>query len=101
MAKNTKPVARTRAIDKGARAGDGALDAAADSQQRLLDAQASIEREAARTRELETRYRYLLSASSDAVLMVDAEKRRITDANPAAAERLGTAISSLQGAPVR
>jgi transcriptional regulator PpsR len=101
MAKNIKPVARARTTEKVGRIGNATLDAVADSQQRLLDAQASIEREAARTRELETRYRYLLATASDGVVMVDAERRRIIDANPAAAERLGVAVSNLLGSPVR
>ena len=101
MAKTTKAAPRVRPTEKVVRAGSAALDAAADSQQRLLDAQAAIERDAARIRELETRYRYLLASSSDAVLLIDAEKRKIIESNPAAAERLGVASSTLEGAPVR
>ena len=97
MAKSSKAPARLRRDE----AGNIPLDAAADAQQRLLDAQASIDRDAGRMRELETRYRYLLASSSDAILLIDADTRRIIDINPAAAERLGIEGADLQGAAAK
>ncbi len=58
-------------------------------QRKLVDAQASMEREYARLRHAETRYRLLFQMSSEAVLIVDASSRRIVEANPAAAAFLG------------
>ena len=76
------------------------MDPAADAQRRLLDAQASIDRDYARLRELETRYRYLLHASSDAILLFDATNRRIFEVNPAACHRLTTSAAALVGASI-
>lgn len=76
------------------------IDAAADAQRRLLDAQASIDRDYARLRELETRYRYLLHASSDAILLFDASSRRIFEANPAACHRLAMSAAALIGSSI-
>jgi transcriptional regulator PpsR len=55
-----------------------------DLQQRLVDAQQSMEREYARMRHAETRYRLLFQMSPDAVLIVDAITQRVVEANPAA-----------------
>jgi transcriptional regulator PpsR len=52
-------------------------------QQRLVDAQASLERDYTRLRYAETRYRLLFQMSSDPVLVVDAESGRIVEVNPA------------------
>jgi transcriptional regulator PpsR len=96
MTKNTKASKRGHAtvseID--------ALDPAADAQRRLLDAQASIDRDYARLRELETRYRYLLHSSSDAILLFDASNRRIFEANPAACHRLAISAAALIGSSI-
>jgi transcriptional regulator PpsR len=53
-------------------------------QRRLLDAQHSMERDYARLRQVETRYRLLFQMSPDAVLIVDAITQRVVEANPAA-----------------
>lgn len=53
-------------------------------QQRLLNAQQSMERDYAKLRHAETRYRLLFQVSSEAVMIVDAASNRIVDANPAA-----------------
>lgn len=66
----------------------------AQLQQRLVEAQQSMEQEYARMRHAETRYRLLFDVSAEAVLIVDAESRKIVEAN-AAAERL------VAGAPRR
>ncbi|WKA30443.1 transcriptional regulator PpsR [Bradyrhizobium roseum] len=52
-------------------------------QQRLINAQQSMERDYAKLRHAETRYRLLFQVSSEAVMVVDAASSRIVDANPA------------------
>ncbi len=66
-------------------------------QQRLVNAQQSLEREYARLRQAETRYRLLFQLTSEAVLIVDAATRRINDANPAAAHLLGATPREMLG----
>jgi transcriptional regulator PpsR len=53
-------------------------------QRRLLDAQQSMERDYARLRQVETRYRLLFQMAPEAVLIVDAITQRVVEANPAA-----------------
>jgi transcriptional regulator PpsR len=53
-------------------------------QQRLFNAQQSMERDYVRLRHAETRYRLLFQVSSEAVMIVDASSNAILDANPAA-----------------
>jgi transcriptional regulator PpsR len=53
-------------------------------QQRLLNAQQSMERDYVRLRHAETRYRLLFQVSSEPVMIVDAGSGVILDANPAA-----------------
>lgn len=64
-------------------------------QQRLLDVQHSLESDYARLHQAEVRYRMLFSLSSESILCVDAESRRILEANPAAAELLGGPVNKL------
>jgi len=66
-------------------------------QQRLVDAQQSMERDYWQTRQVETRYRLLFQISTDAVLVVDAETLRIVDANRAAGDLFGHAPDRLIG----
>lgn len=66
-------------------------------QQRLLDAQQSMEREYSRLRQAETRHRLLFQVSAEAVLIADASTRRIVEANPAAHELLGKSGGELIG----
>ncbi len=73
------------------------MRAAAAMQQRLLQTQQSLERDYIRLRQAETRYRLLFDMASDAVLIVDAESRRIREANPAAHELLDAADGALVG----
>ncbi|MFN3591286.1 MAG: transcriptional regulator PpsR [Thermaurantiacus sp.] len=54
-------------------------------QQRLLQAQQSMERDYLRLRQAESRYRLLFEVSREAVLVIDTGSRRIVEANPAAA----------------
>ncbi|WP_448502859.1 transcriptional regulator PpsR [Sphingomonas sp.] len=60
------------------------MRAAATAQQRMLQAQQSLERDYIRLREAETRYRMLFDAAPEPVLMVDAATRRIREANASA-----------------
>jgi transcriptional regulator PpsR len=53
-------------------------------QQRLVDAQQSLERDYSRLHHAESRYRMLFQTSTEAVLMVDAATQKITEVNPAA-----------------
>ena len=53
-------------------------------QQRLINAQQSMERDYVRLRHAETRYRLLFQVSSEAVMIIDSSNNLILDANPAA-----------------
>ena len=66
-------------------------------QQRLVDAQQSIEREYSRLRHVETRYRLLFQMGSEAVLIADASTLKVVDANPAAGLLLEEAPRRLVG----
>jgi transcriptional regulator PpsR len=65
------------------------LRATAALQQRLVDAQHSMERDYWRLRNAETRYRLLFQMSSEAVLVVDASSQKIIEANPSVSKMLG------------
>ena len=58
-------------------------------QQRLVDAQQSMERDYSRLRHVETRYRLLFEMSSEAVIVIDAGSLKLVEANPAARELFG------------
>lgn len=73
------------------------LRATAALQRRLVDAQQSMERDYARLRHVETRYRVLFQTTSEAVLVVDAATRKVIEANPAAGQLLGEAVGRLVG----
>jgi transcriptional regulator PpsR len=60
------------------------LRAVATLQQRLVDAQMAMERDYARLRFAETRYRVLFQTASEPVLIVDAVTYKVVEANPAA-----------------
>ncbi|MBS0644339.1 MAG: transcriptional regulator PpsR [Proteobacteria bacterium] len=60
------------------------LRAVSSLQRRLIDAQQSMERDYARIRHVETRYRLLFQMASDAVLIVDGSGQRVLDSNPTA-----------------
>ena len=66
-------------------------------QQRLVDAQQSMEREYARLRHAETRYRLLFQIAAQPVVIVDANSLKIVEANPAASELLEKSIKRLTG----
>lgn len=58
-------------------------------QQRLVEAQQSMERDYLRLRHMETRYRLLFEIASVALLVLDTSSQKIVEANPAAREILG------------
>ncbi len=58
-------------------------------QQRVVDVQQSFERDYARMRHIETRYRILFQMTPEPVLIVDAGSQKIIEANPAARQVFG------------
>lgn len=72
----------------------------AELQQRLVEAQQSMERDYARLRHAETRYRLLFQLSPEPVLIVEAASLRVMEANPAAIELFAEAKRRLVGRPV-
>lgn len=70
---------------------------AAALQQRVLQAQQSLERDYLRLRQLEARYRLLFDQSDDPVLIVDADSFRIREANRAAHQLFHARNGTLQG----
>ncbi len=73
------------------------LRAMAELQQRLVEAQQSMEREYGRLRQAETRYRLLFQIASEAVLIVDSNARRIVEANPAVGGLIGVPVDDVIG----
>ena len=71
--------------------------AVAQLQQRLIEAQQMVEREYARLRHSETRYRMLFQSTTEPVLIVDASNMKIMEANPAACALLGEDLPKLTG----
>jgi transcriptional regulator PpsR len=57
--------------------------------QRLIQAQQSMERDYSRLRQAESRYRLLFQLTSEAVIVVDATSRKIIEANPVAERLVG------------
>ncbi|MBX9796841.1 MAG: transcriptional regulator PpsR [Sphingomonas sp.] len=76
------------------------LREAAALQQRLLQAQQSLERDYLRLRQAEARYRLLFDMATEPVLIIDAATRRIREANPAANRVLGAKAGALVDQPV-
>ncbi len=66
-------------------------------QQRLMNAQQSMERDYSRLRDVEMRYRLLFQMSSEAVLVLDTARQRVVEANPAARTLLNAKDDSVQG----
>jgi transcriptional regulator PpsR len=69
-------------------------------QQRLVEAQRSMEREYSRLRNTETRYRLLFQLVGEPILIVDASTGRIQEANPAAGRLAGATAQKLAGRPI-
>ncbi len=72
--------------------------AVAALQQRLIEAHQNLERDYARMREAQARYRLLFAAVSDPLLIVEARNLSIEDANPAAAKAVQTDLDDLRKA---
>ena len=68
-------------------------------QQRLVEAQQSMERDYWRLRHVETRYRLLFQMATEAVLIVDAASHKVVEANPAANALLGVTEGRMVGRP--
>jgi transcriptional regulator PpsR len=66
-------------------------------QHRLVETHHATEREYARLRDAEMRYRLLFQMSAEALLIVDAASRKIVEANPAAEALLGGGQRRLAG----
>jgi len=75
------------------------LRALAALQQRLAEAQQGMEREYARIRNAEKRYRLLYQLSAEPVVIVDAVTQRVVELNPAAAALFGEDARRLGGSP--
>jgi transcriptional regulator PpsR len=76
------------------------LRANAVLQQRLMQVQQSLERDYLRLRQAESRYRMLFERATEAILVVDADSRRIREANPAATRLLGANEGGLVNRPL-
>ncbi len=72
----------------------------AEMQQQLVMAQLALERDYESQREMDTRYRVLMEATREAIMLVGINSGRISDLNAAAAVMLGGARQDLMGAPV-
>lgn len=90
-----KPVTKAKPLPRPA-----PVDSEAALQARLVEAQAAMERDYARLREFESRYRHLFTATTEALLLVDAQTLRALDANPAACALLGLGSPKVVGASV-
>jgi len=66
-------------------------------QQRLMNAQQSMERDYSKLRDVEMRYRLLFQLSSEAVLILDPTKQRVLEANPAGKDMFGTPSQGIVG----
>jgi transcriptional regulator PpsR len=73
------------------------LRALSQLQQRLVEAQQSIERDYQRLRHAETRYRLLFQIASEAMVILDATTLKVIEVNPAATAVLGRAAKKIAG----
>lgn len=71
-----------------------------EMQQQLVMAQMALERDYEAQREMDTRYRVLMEATRDAVVLVSMSNGRIADLNASAAVMLGGARQDLIGAAI-
>jgi len=69
----------------------------AELQHRLVKAQLALERDYETHRDYETRYRVIMEASRDALVLVDVASGRIVDLNTVAAQVLGADADTLTG----
>ena len=75
------------------------LRAVAALQQRLVDAQMSMERDYAKLRFAETRYRLLFQTSAEPIVILDGTSQKIVEANPAASRLLDSPSKTAVGRP--
>jgi transcriptional regulator PpsR len=73
------------------------LSAVGALQQRLLEAQQGMEREYARLRLAETRYRMIFRSAPEPIVIAEAASLRLVEANPAALDELGLRADRLGG----
>ncbi|MEM6665319.1 MAG: transcriptional regulator PpsR [Pseudomonadota bacterium] len=66
-------------------------------QQKLIASQMSIERDYARLREANTRYRLLFQLSTEAIIVADADRLTLVDINPVAARLAGVKAEDVVG----
>lgn len=66
-------------------------------QKQLIDAQQSTEREYVRLRQIETRHQLMFQVTSEPVIILDANSRKVIEINPAAAQLLGESAQRLVG----
>jgi transcriptional regulator PpsR len=71
----------------------------AEVQQKLVKTQLALEKDYEVYRAFDTRYRVVMSALREAIVMLDATSGRVEDANQAAAHLLGTTPDALSGTP--
>ena len=76
------------------------LSAVSALQHRLVDAQQSRERDHARVRDVEERYRLLFEQSAEAALILDPVKGSIVEANAAAIALCGIGTADVSGRPL-
>ena len=73
------------------------LRTVSELQQRLVDAQQSLEQDYSRLRDMEMRYRLLFQTSSEAILVVDTGSLRVIEANAAAHRLFGAGATRVFG----
>ncbi len=73
------------------------MRALASLQQRVAEAQQEMEREYAKIRSAEKRYRLLFQLASEAILILDAGTHRVVEANPASLALLGKPVKKVMG----
>lgn len=73
----------------------------AKAQQQLVTTQQAMDREYARLRQADTRYRVLFHVCAEGVLVVDGSTRRVIEANPSAATIIGEPPAVLHGKTVQ
>jgi transcriptional regulator PpsR len=73
------------------------LTTVASLQQRLVQAQQSLEQEYQKLRNVETRYRALFHLSSEAIVIVDGANLKVVEANPAAVRMLANGARRVVG----
>ncbi len=72
----------------------------AELQQRLVRAQLALEKDYESQRDFETRYRVLMEAVRDAMLLIDTTNGKVLDLNSAAAQMMGSDADGLIGVDV-